>query len=318
MKFIASFTLFTILFLSFFIGLVVSVDPYDKIGNNPFGFETKAVAQSRENKFILLDNSKKAYGSFLLGSSAAHHFPTKVLKKLTGYDAFNYAAQHTTPEDYLAILRHIIDKKSPKVVVLQIGFAELDINYKTDNRLFNSSLLKYLRKAKKPDTIFDNNYFTLDAIRDSFRVIYVNKWGKALHRNYVENGDYKFEKLVPGPVKLQQYGYTGWKLSEDRVGVLTTIRELCLENDIKLIVLTAPLSIEHYKIARTNPGYKTYLETLVKVFGKVWNFHTESIAKYSTYKEFKNSNHMTEDFSGLLLERMFTGEPSDLGELIHN
>jgi hypothetical protein len=32
-------------------GLNVAVDPYNKLGNNPFGFKTKAVDFARENKF---------------------------------------------------------------------------------------------------------------------------------------------------------------------------------------------------------------------------------------------------------------------------
>lgn len=316
MKFIIQFFLFTVLILGLLVGLVTSVDPYDKLHNNPWGFETKAVAQSRENKFILLENSKTPYEAFILGSSAAHRYPTKVLSELSGYQSFNYAAQHTNPEDYLAMLRHILSKHKPKLVLMQIGFIELDANFKTDNRLYNSPLAKFLKEQKKDDSLFDNNYFTLDAIRDSLRVIFVNKFGKALHSNYIEHGDYVYKKPSPGKVTVQQSSYEGWTLSKERVQYLKEIKNLCEAEGIQLIVFTAPLSYEHYQIAIAHPRHEIYLKTLTEIFGDIWNFHDESIKNYSTYMEFINSTHMTHEFSATILRRMFTGQPEGLGKKI--
>lgn len=304
MRFLITFTLFTIIFLGFFVGLVTTVDPYSKLGNNPWGFKTKAVAQSRENKFILLENSQTKYEAFLFGSSAAHRFPMEKMKELTGYESFNYAAQHTNPDDYLAMVRHAFDKHTPKLILLQIGFVEMSDTYKTDNRLYNSSLLKYLREAKKPDTLFDNNYFTLDAIRDSFRVIFVNKFGKALHSNYLEHGNYKYEVNKSGTVKLQQSSYPDWKLSQTRVKTVEAIVELAHKNGAKVIGFTAPLSYEHYKIAKSTPGHDDYIQFMESAFDEFYNFHTEEIKEHSGPADFHNSTHMTHEFSAKLLEKM--------------
>jgi RNase H-fold protein (predicted Holliday junction resolvase) len=316
MKFLLLFSLSTITFLGFFMGLVTSVDPYSKLGNNPWGFKTKAVAQSRENKFILLENSKNKYEAFIFGSSAAHRFPTSKVKELTGLHTFNYAAQHTNPDDYLAMVRHAFDKHAPKLILLQIGFVEMSETYKTDNRLFNSSLLKYLREIKREDTFFENNYFTLDAIRDSFRVIFVNNFGKALHSNYVEHGDYKFEKLNKGAVKVQQSSYPNWRLSKERIAVIKEIQKICNDNGTRLIVFTAPLSYEHYKVAKATKGHNDFIKYLRTHFKESWTFHKESIKSFSTYKEFHNSTHMTKEFSATLLERMLGNSQVELGEKI--
>ncbi len=53
--FISSFFIITVL-----VGFIYSIDPYDKYGINVFGFETKAVAQARENKFTMLEHSKNS------------------------------------------------------------------------------------------------------------------------------------------------------------------------------------------------------------------------------------------------------------------
>jgi hypothetical protein len=316
MKFIINFFLFSVLLLLLLEGLIISVDPYDKLGINVWNFKTKAVAQSRENKFIMLENTKTQYGAFLLGSSAAHRFPMSKLKELTGLESFNYSAQHTNPEDYLAILRHIIERQDPKLVLLQLDFIELSVHYETSSQLFNSPLVKYLRHRPKEQAIFDNNYFTLDAIRDSLRVIFVNHWGKALHNNYLEHGDYVHEDLVPGEVKLEQASYSGYKLSKKRIKYLEEIKELCQKEGITLVVFTAPLSYEHFKIADSYPEHREYLKILTKLFGKVYNFQHGSIKDYSTYREFRSSAHMTNLFSAKILERIFTGMPRDLGEVL--
>jgi hypothetical protein len=298
------------------LGLVVSVDPYDKLGVNPWGFRTKAVAQSRENKFMMLEQAKVPYEAFLLGSSAAHRFPMQTLRELSGLHSFNYSAQHTNPEDYLAILRHILDKQRPRLLLLQVDFSELNRNYQTSNQLFSSPLQKYLRKRPAPASYLADSYLTLEALGDALRVIYVNNWGKALHNNYVEHGDYIHEPLVDKPVVVSQAGYEGWELSEERLSQLREIKDMCEANNIRLIVFTAPLAYEHYRIAAAHPGHQLFLRSLVEIFGSVWNFQHESIRDFSTYREFQDSNHMTRDFSATLLTRMLGGRPEGLGELL--
>ena len=82
------------------------------------------------------------------------------------------------------------------------------------------------------------------------------------------------------------------------------------------MVFTAPFSYEHFKIADSYPEHREYLKILTKLFGKVYNFQHESIKDYSTYHEFRSSAHMTRLFSAKILERIFTGMPRELGEVL--
>jgi hypothetical protein len=316
MKFLFYFTLFTLLFLALIEGLVISVDPYDKLGINLWQFKTKAVAQSRESKYLLLEKSDLPYEVFLLGSSAAHRYPMTKLKELTGHWAFNYSAQHTNPEDYLAILRHILTRHRPKMVLLQLDFIEMNAHYATSNQLYSSPLVKYLRQQNKSFQLFDNNYFTLEAISDSLRVIYVNLVSEARHNNYLEHGDYKFEKPSPGKVKLEQASYQKYELSQERLDYLKEIKDLCLAHKIELVVFTAPLSYEHFIIASSHSAHPEFLKAITQIFGQVYNFQHASIKNYSTYNDFHSSAHMTHFLSAKILERLFTGLPSDLGEVL--
>jgi hypothetical protein len=314
MHFFIKFSVFSSLLFSLLMGVIVSVDPYDKLGFNPWKFKTKAVAQSRENKFLKLESSNKDYKVFVLGSSAAHRYPMKKIRELTGLEAFNYSAQHTNPEDYLAIVRHVLEKWRPELIFLQVDFGELNKNYETSNQLYTSPLAKYLKQQKKNDSFFDHDYLTLAALGDALRVVYVNKWGKALHDNYLEDGDYIDEKVVEGPVALAQSSYSDWELSQERLGYLAEIKQLCDQHKIRLIVFTAPLAYEHYKVATAHPGHQLFIQSVLGIFQELWNFNHESIKDYSSYRHFQDSTHARREFSSLLLERMLTGEPADLGE----
>lgn len=309
MSFIKVFTFSTIILLGTFAGLITAIDPYDKLGNNLFGFETKAVAQSRENKFYMYEASTKPYTAFILGSSAAHRYPTQKLDELTGLLSFNYAVQHSTPIDYLAIIKHILSKNSPKLILIQLDFAALDNSYKVDNRLFNSPLKKYLKEdTNRTKPLFDNSNFTLEALRDSFRVIFVNLFGEARHI-YLEDGNYIKEKINKGPVKTRQSGHSKYSFSTERMQVLKNIKELCERNQIKLIVLTAPIAIKHlekiWKSKKTKKMHQKYKNELRSLFPNFFDFSNESMRKYNSSRYFHDSVHPTKDMSEIILESIF-------------
>ena len=318
MGFIKTFFLTILLFGGLCAGLIISVDPYEKLGINIWNFKTKAVAQGRENKYQEFENSKIKYEAFILGSSAAHRYPTQKLKELTGLESYNYAVQHTTPDDYLAITRHILSKAKPKLIILQSDFTDLDKNFAVDNRLHNSSLNQFLDpQAKKNNSLFTNTYFTLKALNDSLKVFYVNWFGKAAH-TYLKHGNYKKEKVVKKAVKLQQSDYRHYDLSQQRIEKMKELQQIALDNHIRLIVLTAPLSYEHFLLIENKEHNKVkhqeYLQAMKSVFKELYNFEHESIKNYSDYRFFHNSTHPTKELSILVLERILTDKHVSLGE----
>ena len=122
MRFILAFVLTTVIFGSTLYGLILAVDPYNKFGYNLFGFETKAVDFARENKFNQVEHGTKAYTAFIMGSSSAHRYLTKELNRLTGLVSYNYSTQSATPEDYIAMTRHVLSKYKPKLIMISFGF----------------------------------------------------------------------------------------------------------------------------------------------------------------------------------------------------
>lgn len=305
MHFIKTFFLTVIFLTGSIIFLIVSVDPYEKYGNNLFGFETKAVAQSRENKFRMLEQSKKSYQAFILGSSAAHRYPTQKLKDLTGLESFNYAVQHSTPIDYLAIVRHILSQHKPKLILLQLDFDAMDEAYKVDNRLYNSPLKEFLKKINKTRTLIEFDYFTLRALSDSFRVFYVNYFGEARHI-YAADGNYIHEEIRPHKIKIKQSANRNYSFSFERLEILKDIKDLAKRHGFKFVLFTSPLSYSHIKRIINDPKLKAehenYLSILREVFPQLINFQNPDLMKkYNSYKYFLDSTHPTKTMSEKVL-----------------
>jgi hypothetical protein len=308
--------LFFIYFGSLFLvayGLIVAVDPYDKLGINLFGFKTKAVASSRDNKFYMLESSKTNYEAFIIGSSTAHKYHTEDLERLTGLKTFNYAVQHTTPEDYVAIINHIKSKFSPKLIVLQIAFVDLDKNYETDKILYSSPLKDFLGETSKNTyvkaDIFSNNYITLDALRDTFRVILINLFGEIRHQ-YLEHGNYIPQKDGTGPIEVIQFSHNNWKLDENRVHLLKSIQSESRSSGIKLVVISAPLSIDHYNKIQADDhmreAFQLYKKTAREIFDEFHDFTNENVKNYNTKEYFGNSTHPTRKYSTIILEQIWS------------
>lgn len=312
MKFIKQFLLFSFILFALCWGLIISIDPYEKYGINVFGFKTKAVMFGREVKYHMLDNTKHKYEVFILGSSAAHRYRVKDMEELSGMKSFNYSVQHATPEDYLAIMRHILKKQKPKVILLQIDFYSLNKHYAVDPRLYNSPLKEFLTENKNnyfDPKIVANTYLTLNALWDSFRVIGVNAFGEARHA-YLEHGDYPREKPVSAVtgVELSQAGYGKYEFDTKRVEILKNIRQLAEQNNIRLVAITAPVSYEHY-LGIEKQGLSKELDefkvVLRRHFPEVYDFVNAGIIPYSTTEYFRNSSHPSPELSRLVLQKVF-------------
>lgn len=320
MNFIKTFFLTAFVLMSLTLGFIYSIDPYDKYGINVFRLETKAVAMARENKFNMFQHSKKNYEAFILGSSAAHRMHTTDIEEVTGLKTFNYAVQHTTPEDYLAITRHILSKTTPKMILLQLDFYGLNENFPTDTRFYTSPLEDYLEAgevAQESKEWPDRDYLTLDAISDSFKVVWVNAFGKARHL-YLEDGNYQKEKPYVGEVKVAQFAYDNFVIDKKRVKYLETIKKLCDDKGVKLVVWTAPYSFEHWKKIIEDKNHRTsliaYKTQIIKTFGEVYDFNNSGIKDFSTSEYFMDSTHANRNFFKVVVQKIFRPSTSKFPE----
>ena len=205
--------------------------------------------------------------------------------------------------------------------MIAFGFEELSTTTKTDDMFYSSPLKNFLNEVPAEELktdLFNNSYLTLEAIADSFKVIWVNVFGKALHA-YLEDGDHIIEPL-PKTLKISQFGYINFELDYKRIGYLKTLKDLCDKNGVKVVVFTSPLSIEHLNKMmsdeKLSKAHELYLSTLVDIFGEVWDFHRSEIATFNSLQYFRDSNHPTHEFSTIIMEEMFSGQPPKIGKLV--
>lgn len=319
MKFLKYFFSVTVLLFILFYGFIVAVDPYNKLGINVFGFETKAVDFPRVNKFNQLEHATKKYEAFILGSSAAHRYHTSVLEEITGLATYNYAVQSAMPEDYLAMFNHIVSKFKPKLVVLSMDFYGLNEYQKTDEMFYISPLKDYLSKEttyeikeEEVPGLFNKTYFTLEALKDSFKVVWTNILGQTRHA-YVEDGNYFKEKPAKGPIAISNFTYPPYKFSQTRIELLKTLKKRADELGINIVVFTAPMSYEHWKKIDDDATLKAQLvqfKTILNhVFGDVYDLNNAEMKTYDDIKYFRDSVHPTVEFSGMILKMVFKDRP---------
>ncbi|HXH31176.1 MAG TPA: hypothetical protein VNJ01_10225 [Bacteriovoracaceae bacterium] len=272
------------------LGFVHAIDPYEKYGINLFGLKTKSAGLARELKFNMLEQSKKEYQAFIVGSSSVQGLHTAQVEKLTGLKTFNYAVGQTTPEDQLAITRHIFSSATPKLLLLQIDLSALN---------------------KKAVSITETSYFSVSALVDSYTVLSANLSGPG-NSLYLEDGNLKPEKSGRKRIKLRKINYSGFVFSPERIKALKSIKALCNANKVKVIAWTAPVSRQHYQRIVENPESNRTLgdfkKTLVGIFGEVHDFTNEDVSRYNDTKYFQDSTHPTKYLFKVMVEEMLGGE----------
>jgi len=317
MTFLKTFFISTLTLTSILYGFIYSVDPYNKFGINLFKVKTKAVDFARENKFNQVEHSKIPYELFLMGSSSAHRYWTKDLKSETGYVSYNYSTQSATPEDYLAMTRHILQKGYPlKMIILSIDFEALSEDMPTDDMFYSSPLKNYLSEEKnKISSVFNNSYFSLKALSDSFNVLFVNYFGKPQH-TYLEHGDHIVEPL-PKSLKVSQFHHFK-KISLKRLEYLREIQRLSKAHHFRIIAFTSPLSFEHILRIENDPelkkNHQEFKQALASIFEEVYDFQNLDIKPYDSLDYFRDSNHPRHEFSHLILKRIFHPRRDDTSE----
>lgn len=324
MKFILTFFATSLFLGSALFGLIMAVDPYNKFGNNLFGFETKAVDFARENKFNQIEHAKKDYTGVIMGSSSAHRYLTQELNRLTGLVFYNYSTQSATPEDYVSMTRHFLTKFKPKLVLISLDFEVLNKNTKTSDLFYSSPLKKFLKEVPQEQLkaeYFNDTYLTLEAIRDSFKVIWVNLFSKALHA-YLDDGDHIVEPM-PKELKVTQFDDREYTFDPQRISYLKTILKLGQEHGFRVIFFTSPLAFNHLELIYANPHLKAkhdeFKQVILDELGDFYDFQNKAILPYSSLKYFRDGNHPTHDFSTIVLERIFGKEDSanpEFGKLI--
>lgn len=302
---------------------ILSVDPYDKYGWNSWHLKSKAFTLDRENKFIHVDSGKIQYEFFLLGSSRIQRLDPDLAERLTAQKAYNYGVENANVEDLLAMTRHIIDKHQPKTLYLLLDFYMLNSYIGVDKRTLQSHLGEYLTKeslevgTKHFFYFYQKSYTTLEALRDSFMLLYNNKYG-TVKNIYKENGRHIEEHAPEKPRLAIQYftnQYVKYSIDKGRLEMLGTIKKLCEKHNIRLIAAISPENEEHVNKTLDDKNLrKNFFEfkrAVTSELGEVYDFNNYSVREYDGYPWWYDSVHPTEKLADIMITKLLAPEMSD-------
>ncbi|RAP36850.1 hypothetical protein DID80_04900 [Candidatus Marinamargulisbacteria bacterium SCGC AAA071-K20] len=324
--------LLTSLTIGFIIFLfVLSVDPYDKLGINVWNLENKAVSAGGNFKYSHIENvEKNEYQIFILGSSNANHYDPELIEELTGLKAYNYCVHNAQTLSYLAIVRHLIDKQVPKIIILNLDFFNLNENLPSDIRLIRSPIYKYLinEKIENKFDLLLKTYFSWKSFSDAWRLVYYKFLGKKII-THKKNGAYIYEfppKLIETNFRYFEYEYKDFKIGDKNILHLEKIRKLAHHHNIKLIVTLGAINMAQIKEIKKRKQlyetFKSYKELSANIFGKVFDFSNESVAFYNGFPYGLDAVHPSSELSNIIVQKIFSSDsvdaPLNFGKILHS
>jgi len=245
-----------------------------------------------------------------------------IVTELTGLPAYNYSVGKAFPEDYLAILRHIIARQDPKLIILQLDFYVFNENlHMMDEALANSGLAVYLKNNEGMTLrIFPSaKLFSLNALYYSFLVLY-------RHLSYIEpkppafkeNGHRYPRQITHREVPVSN-GYfesvvKDYVFSRKRINYLRTFAKIAKENKIRTIVVISPYYIKHLERMLADPVIPQKLAKFkrfaVEIFGEVIDFANVGVRAYVDPKDWADANHAAYELSSHIL-KIILGDVED-------
>ncbi|MDD3595647.1 hypothetical protein [Sulfuricurvum sp.] len=330
MSFIYRTFAFAVIVLCLMYSFTVSIDPYEKFGINLWHLKTKAVYSDRDQKYYHLLKHKREYDFFVLGSSRAQYIDPEQIKDITSQNTYNFSVISGQPEDYLAITNYIIKTQIPKTIWLQLDFKNLNDYNQLFMQFKTSQLYLFLdhspSKEKTEKTfLFDSTYLTLDSFLDSIRIV-----GKNMQKNseqiIKENGMYArlpttlFHTEHLESSYFDEY-YKEYDFDQQRINYLLSIKELCDQYKIKLIVSISPMSTQHLTKILADPYLKPkffdFKRKVVSIFGEVHDFNNFAVNQYDGFY-WVDSVHLTPELAHIITSNMLSSKNNYFGSTLTN
>lgn len=275
-KFIKRFFLFISTLLLLILALNLSIDPYNKFGNNLFNIEYKLTRDDRGFKLGQI-NGLKEIDNLIIGSSRSQSLDPIFLSQRFGGISYNFGVGGGKIEDALGILLHLEKEgKLPKNILLCLDFNAFNKNNKLHDKFLNSKELNFINNRVNA---FDIAHFlSIDTTRSSIKTLKMHlKKEKPTH--YFNNFG-----LIVGPddltdkVKVQQladkyfqtqYSNGEYILDLKRVKWYKQFIEITKKYNINLNVIMTPVYEYQFSLIQNSvklkSTYKKVIETLTEV-----------------------------------------------------
>lgn len=326
-KWFVMFVVTVLLLVMGIAGLNIIVDPFGAFGDRVMKWYAYDFTKNpRVAKISYMDQHSNEYDSFIVGSSSTSSFPVEQLNEYMNAKFYNLFMYGADMYDVKQTTEYIINNYKVKNLVLNLGFinamrykVESDpytgsLHYKTDKSSRFDFLKRYLLanpsyaveklKAYKNDSYLQNKYKVFEVCTGAY--------DKSVRD--IENIQDTEAYLKKYPV-FKAYPKDKHKLASinEFIEDVQTIKSLCDQNNIKLLVLFPPMYNEY--VQNFNPEELKEVYTRLAEITDFWDFSSNSLT--TDYRFFYDSTHFRNAMGKMALAKIFGDndiyKPDDIG-----
>ncbi len=282
----------------------------------------------RTAKFSYLKEHHDEYDSYVVGCSSTSSYPTSELNEYFDASFYNLIMYGADLYDVEGLCRYLVENYTVKNLV---------VNIYVDNGISYDSVSNYLTHSMPIEIsgdspfeyygrfLFANPSYGVEKIKDKITDTYLQKpfdvfnektgaYDKSV-RDIEHIGDMgSYLEAYPVFADYPKYDLTITE-TENCVKSLTAIRELCRENGVNLVVVSAPVYYD-YLTAFEKDELCDFYSALAEVI-PIWDFTSSSISREPRY--FYDSTHFRNAVGKMALARIFDDDgvyiPDDFGFL---
>ncbi|MBU1863764.1 MAG: hypothetical protein KKH94_08900 [Candidatus Omnitrophica bacterium] len=287
------------------------------------------VATARYEKSILIQSCNPKPQCIILGDSTCMRYSPHLIEKLTGLRTFNYAVNSGKMEDFLALLRYVLEELDikPSLVILGVrprSFYHRSIEDFDKRLLHNQVLMKYVplntfsAGAKAVKINFESlNWDYLKDVAKSVKKTRKHEPTSISGFKFQKNGflhtDGTYDKasqFVNGDKTFKTEEALGF--SKERLRYLDLFLTICKKNDIKLKIVITPNHPAFIK--RVNQLDGSYTRMQKKLHTMLMNKNIDNyfdlydfsqIENYGGIDEFMGGDHPSIYHSSLIIKKIF-------------
>ncbi|MBE6017183.1 MAG: hypothetical protein E7233_06185 [Lachnospiraceae bacterium] len=277
------------------------------------------------------------YDTLFLGASRVYKgIKPNVMDELLGCSSYSLASDSCSMEDRLVLLESAIEQGTLKTVVFEISYDALtDIyNHEGDGYVYEVEPMSKLEGLKRKITFcgdkfnfWEDNY---DNVYPALMSYGFERWERIIRRWPEEKGYVPF-----GPINI---GWTAEQAAqvhnskqvsgayvEENINNMNRVIELCIENDIEVILINTPDSEANLWQYTGWEVYEDLMNNLASKYGiKLYDFnlYKDRQSLFNDRDSFNDYAHLSEigadTFSRLLAETLKKGKTEDLSYLFYN
>lgn len=296
-----NFILIKVIFLLIIImGINFFIDAYGIFGKNMKYQVLEPNKNYVKTKYILENKTK--YDSFIFGSSRVGSIPTE---RISEYKFYNMTYSEGLPKEWLDTLKTFIENDIKiKMVIIGIDDISFKVNYKEHlnqpMRLPYQNLIsckKILKNYLLINPFNKYNILTLKGMLEkNYNEDYINIYtnGTNITKNSIKR-DEEIETNLSKHFQDEKFltnSYSKKKFIniEENIKILNEIEKICLNNDIKLIVIFNPLHESAY-IGENEKEYKIIKEKIIDTLNcDIYDFSVNNSITKNNYYWYETSH----------------------------